>query len=283
MVLPPALHAAFEQGGVLADLAPGRWLGGIRRPRGSWRTWRLLVTVLVVVAFAVSLIIVVPSLIIVVPSVVVVAITGASHDRRVIVSFSFGSKVHHPVHAFSLPLGSRDCQVREMRRTAWKPRGEEFRVAWVSDGALRAMRQEAERHRPLETGGVLVGYRVKQAVVITDAAGAGAHAKHGQLTYSPDDVHDAAIIRQFYERSGRVLTYLGDWHTHPGGSIELSALDVQALGRIASHAEARASRALMAVLAGGTPWRLAVWTTSGDAAQVPRRFFPLRTKRFRAF
>lgn len=58
----------------------------------------------------------------------------------------------------------------------------------------------------------------------------------------------------------RLHTYLGDWHTHPGGVAVPSRTDRTTLTRIANHAAARAPRALMLIAADANEvWRVAVW------------------------
>ena len=69
-------------------------------------------------------------------------------------------------------------------------------------------------------------------------------------------------IAEHYYASGRVETYLGDWHSHPNGGGRLSSLDRRTLAMIAGFDAARAPRPLMAVLHGGEPWRLAIWLGS---------------------
>ncbi|MBW3628883.1 MAG: Mov34/MPN/PAD-1 family protein [Gemmatimonadetes bacterium] len=69
-------------------------------------------------------------------------------------------------------------------------------------------------------------------------------------------------IARIYAASGRVDTYLGDWHTHPGAGAYLSSTDLSTLHRIADCRTARAPTPLMIVLAGGPAWKVAGWTTT---------------------
>lgn len=62
--------------------------------------------------------------------------------------------------------------------------------------------------------------------------------------------------------SGRISTYLGDWHTHPLGSEQLSPIDIAALKEIASSEEARCSQPLMLLAVGGPKFRLHLWQWS---------------------
>lgn len=135
-------------------------------------------------------------------------------------------------------------------------------IAWIRTSTLSRMREEAERRAPLETGGVLLGYwsADEQSTLISDASGPGPRATHRRFDFAPDAKFQEAYVAQAYEDSGRVSTYLGDWHSHPGGGDELSPTDVATLWRIARYARARARRPMMAILSGTRGrWSLAVW------------------------
>lgn len=100
-------------------------------------------------------------------------------------------------------------------------------------------------------------------VVITVAIGPGPKARHEHAGFLPDHDYHVAEIASHYDASGRRYTYLGDWHTHPLGSGKLSRQDRRTLARIARAPEARARQPLMLVAAGGDPWELSLWGTSG--------------------
>lgn len=134
-------------------------------------------------------------------------------------------------------------------------------VVWMSALALEAMRAEADARSPLETGGVLVGYSGsdREEFVVSDAIGPGPRARHKRWRFSPDAVFHQEEVARLYEESGRTCSYLGDWHSHPGGGARLSFLDKLTLTRIALSRPARAPVPLMALLHGKSPWALTVW------------------------
>jgi integrative and conjugative element protein (TIGR02256 family) len=134
-------------------------------------------------------------------------------------------------------------------------------TAWVATEARERMGTEAQRRSPLETGGVLMGYWAEDqsGVVIADVVGAGPRAVHRRAAFTPDHVYQEREIARIYKESGRRITYLGDWHSHPGGPMMLSVVDRLTQIRIGLHETARAPRALMAIVAGGPPWTLGVW------------------------
>ncbi len=138
-------------------------------------------------------------------------------------------------------------------------------VAWIARPAVGVLAADHVRYAPDETGGVLLGYwgNVLE-VVITEATSAGLGAEHSQARYAPDSKHDASEIARIYEQSGRIHAYLGDWHSHPAGSLGLSRRDRRTLARIGRHEEARAAVPLMAILASESEQlTLAIWALGG--------------------
>lgn len=134
------------------------------------------------------------------------------------------------------------------------------RRLWLSDAHATAIRAEAEARFPLETGGVLVGYRGGVAgTVITDVVGPGAGARHGRTWFLPDHLYHEQEVARLYQQSGRLHVYLGDWHSHPNGPTSLSSKDTRTLRRIASDAHARVREPVMLVVAGSPNrgWALA--------------------------
>lgn len=134
--------------------------------------------------------------------------------------------------------------------------------AWISRTVLDVITKEAIRALPLETGGVLIGYRSHDAaeVVITFATGPGPNAAHSRSEFIPDDEYQDRKIDELYECSGRRHIYLGDWHTHPSGEKSLSFKDRRTLQRIAFHQGGSAGAPIMAVLAGNEhKWTLSIW------------------------
>jgi len=109
------------------------------------------------------------------------------------------------------------------------------------------------RHARAETGGVVMGYWVgDREVVITAATSAGSRATHREDGYEPDVDHDQREIARIYQESGRLHTYLGDWHTHPLGAPVPSSTDRRTVEEIATDPDYRAPNPLYAIVA--TPW-----------------------------
>jgi integrative and conjugative element protein (TIGR02256 family) len=114
----------------------------------------------------------------------------------------------------------------------------------------------------LETGGILMGYWTDEFMIVaTHCIGPGPNATHERHRFSPDHEWHVDEVARHYAASGRVETYLGDWHTHPDESCAgLSRLDRAAMRRIAASPDARAPAPLMMVLIGAPEdWRYSAW------------------------
>lgn len=131
---------------------------------------------------------------------------------------------------------------------------------WIPSELVAEMRTEAERVFPLETGGVLMGYWAdSHAVVITTLVGPGPLARHRRRSFAPDYDFQDARVADVYGESAGTTTYLGDWHSHPGGTTMLSRKDRRLLAAMARHEVARTPQPAMGILAGESEWNLAVW------------------------
>lgn len=124
---------------------------------------------------------------------------------------------------------------------------------WLSEIAESFMRAEADRSYPNETGGVLIGYVADNAQpVIVAAIGPGPNAHHSPNRFQPDHAWQCAQLEEIYNNSDGLHTYLGDWHTHPNSSPNMSWLDRRTIRAIAKHSPAMCTHPLM-LIGGGSP------------------------------
>ena len=126
---------------------------------------------------------------------------------------------------------------------------------WVAASAREAVLAERAEHFPLETGGILLGYRrLEENVehwVITAVTGPGRGAKHRRNRFTPDhDYHRKEAEKHFSAQKGTEY-YLGDWHTHPDGAPDCSWIDRRTLFKNACRAGHTADRSLMLIVGGG--------------------------------
>jgi integrative and conjugative element protein (TIGR02256 family) len=124
---------------------------------------------------------------------------------------------------------------------------------WLPESSVEAMVNEARRTAPLESGGVLLGWHDGNGVELTVARvlGPGPQAMHKRTRFSPDDNWQREQIAIAYHESGRTVSYLGDWHSHPGGTDIPSRRDERTARRIARSRSARARHPVMLILSGG--------------------------------
>ncbi len=96
-------------------------------------------------------------------------------------------------------------------------------VGWLREDGNAYLLDQAQKHAPNETGGLLLGYRHSPTeAVITDAIGPGPEAKHRASTFEPDYPWQADQLAHCYPAQDRRIAYLGDWHTHPFETTKMS-------------------------------------------------------------
>ena len=131
----------------------------------------------------------------------------------------------------------------------------------LPERVLAAMRREAERHFPAESGGVLLGYADpadRKLIEVQKQIGPGPRAVHKSHRFEPDGEWQARQIAAAYRNSGRILTYLGDWHSHPRGGAKPSSIDRSTARKIATDRQARAPHPLIVILHGAPgKWEVA--------------------------
>jgi integrative and conjugative element protein (TIGR02256 family) len=123
----------------------------------------------------------------------------------------------------------------------------------IASSVLSEIKFEAECRFPLESGGILLGYRYpsrREPIRVTAQIGPGPKARHECHRFEPDGAWQDAELAHAYECSGQLLTYLGDWHSHPNGPGKPSKLDRRTARAIARCREARLPHPLFLILHG---------------------------------
>ena len=144
---------------------------------------------------------------------------------------------------------------------------------WCAHAVLQSFWALAAERSPLETGGCLAGYYAKDTddVVITHVIGPGPAATHQSTTFLADrDYHDE-MLAVLWETSKRRIRYVGDWHTHPGGSPQLSLLDRAFMKHAARDQDALLKCSLVAIVYGDLT---AVRFWSYSRPRCPLNVFP---------
>ena len=83
----------------------------------------------------------------------------------------------------------------------------------VSNRVLETIELECWRYPDTETGGILVGFRDKDQVTITDATGPGPQSERSPQHFIKDTAYLQAVLNLLFEYYQ--VNYLGVWHKHP--------------------------------------------------------------------
>lgn len=150
---------------------------------------------------------------------------------------------------------------------------------WIAKQTYLKMCALGEETFPLETGGMLLGYEADNGeAVVTAVIGPGPRARHRRYRFSPDAEYQQSELTAHYVRTDGRETYLGDWHTHPGGSTVLSFLDKKTLTRIASTPSSGTAKPVMAILGGGSrTWDIGAVRFLGWKRRFPFNWYDLPT------
>jgi len=97
-----------------------------------------------------------------------------------------------------------------------------LRVAW-DEGLRSKIRDMRERGLPKETGGVLLGYfdMPNDTVYVVDAMPAPPDSERGSGEFIRGVEGLEAAVEEAGRRTGKVVTYVGEWHSHPRGVAPL--------------------------------------------------------------
>jgi integrative and conjugative element protein (TIGR02256 family) len=112
------------------------------------------------------------------------------------------------------------------------PEGEEDWQVRLHSSAALSMQEQMIKHSPNETGGLMIGliHKKRRVIYVTriiDApAGSIGHCsefKRGGIAKLPEE------LRKITQRTNSLLSYVGDWHSHPQGSACRSYTDLEAM------------------------------------------------------
>ena len=145
----------------------------------------------------------------------------------------------------------------------------------VPEAALTKVRTLAHAALPKETGGILIGYRTDQEVIVErfleipdeDATPTSYRRRHAEAQAALDGVLAS-------EPPGSLLGYVGEWHSHPGQAGP-SRKDVRQLRHGAQQVVSPV--ALMVLLHDGHSWEPTSFIAHGPRSRrtsvvvVPRR------------
>ena len=109
---------------------------------------------------------------------------------------------------------------------------------------------ESNSKYPLETGGMLIGYRKGDDAIVTDIIGPGPDAKHERIYFECDNDWQKIKADELFDATDGRLRYLGDWHSHPDGPTQPSPLDLKSVKTVRDCPEALTPKPLMLIIGG---------------------------------
>lgn len=100
-----------------------------------------------------------------------------------------------------------------------------FIVTLTTSAAESIAREARQSDDGAETGGILLGHDQEDDLLVTDAGGPGPAAVRTPNRFKRDLANAQALADDAYDRDGSV--WIGEWHTHPKGPSEPSAVDLR--------------------------------------------------------
>lgn len=116
--------------------------------------------------------------------------------------------------------------LKDRNKTGW-----EVRLSGDAETTLRELFSSA---KPNETGGILIGLVnwKRRAIYVTRALKPPSDSRSSPFAFvrGTSDVPDE--VEHIHERTGAMLGYVGEWHTHPGGEPQPSPQDLSTVEKI---------------------------------------------------
>lgn len=115
---------------------------------------------------------------------------------------------------------------------------------------LRSIARVASRALPNETGGTLVGTCNANETIIRAALPVTTGGRHRPTSFvRPSDDEDPVLLELESRSHGR-MRYLGEWHSHPRGSVSPSRTDRQTMHELAGNSNVATDTPLLLIFAG---------------------------------
>lgn len=90
--------------------------------------------------------------------------------------------------------------------------------------------------RAKERGGILLGYRKAGAIEVTALTYPGRWDRASAFLFERSARGHRARALKEWKRSGHLVDWVGEWHTHPGGVAYPSSIDRHSWAAISRHA-----------------------------------------------
>lgn len=89
--------------------------------------------------------------------------------------------------------------------------------------------------RSYEAGGILVGYRRGPHIEVTHITTPFETDIRGRNRFERKDPGHQVFLDQHWKNSGHLLTYVGEWHTHPSRTASPSVIDRTEWNKLNKH------------------------------------------------
>ena len=125
-----------------------------------------------------------------------------------------------------------------------------LRIVW-DEGIRQRVRQLRTENLPNETGGVLLGYfdLPKASIYLVDVLPAPADSQGDPSGFTRGIDGLSADVKRISERTGGIVGYVGEWHSHPlGSSARPSTADMSQMASLACALHRDGLPALMLIV-----------------------------------
>lgn len=108
----------------------------------------------------------------------------------------------------------------------------------IDNIVFEKMEKSSRRFSPLEAGGLMLGYRKEGILHAIDVTLPSSWDRHSRTTFHRSvKAHRLRALR-LWRRSGGLVDWLGEWHSHPGFALSPSGTDRRNWSRITRHRNA---------------------------------------------
>jgi integrative and conjugative element protein (TIGR02256 family) len=147
-------------------------------------------------------------------------------------------------------------------------------LAWIS----RARRTLGKR---VETGGVLFGQRdpVARVVWVSDVIGPPPDSTSSAEGFVCGVQGVAEANEEKTARTRGSVSFVGMWHTHPGGLPIPSATDLNGMAQIVAATDSRIQQSLLLIVGGATPFSSSIGTFLFERSEFDKKPDELFTRR----
>ena len=138
----------------------------------------------------------------------------------------------------------------------------------IRQGVMRRIKAASVKGGKFETGGVLTGcYRGGHIDVIGNTF-QQAKDRASQHSFMRQDAKHQSLVRRRWFRSNRILTYVGEWHSHPEAVPTPSAIDFNSWTQVCR----RNKRTMIFVIVGySSAWVGCAKYGAGEVEIIPSR------------